>query len=70
MSEKRKSTSPNAIQVNNRRKTIVIEEKLDVKSRLAETKELLKCAVVLDSLIAACFQNVIMLITLKKVSSV
>ena len=34
MSEKRKSASPSVIQVKNRRKTIGIEEKLDVISRL------------------------------------
>jgi hypothetical protein len=34
MSEKRRSASPSAIQVNNRRKTIGIEEQLDVISRL------------------------------------
>jgi hypothetical protein len=34
MSEKCKSTSPSAIQVKNRQKTVSIEEKLDVISRL------------------------------------
>jgi hypothetical protein len=34
MSEKRKSASPSAIQVKNRQKTIGIEEKLHVISRL------------------------------------
>jgi hypothetical protein len=34
MSEKRKSTPPSAVQVKNRRKTIGIEEKLDVISWL------------------------------------
>ena len=34
MSEKRKSTSPTAIQVKNQRKTVGHEEKLDVISRL------------------------------------
>ena len=34
MGEKRKSTSPNAIQVKNQRKTIGIEEKLDIISWL------------------------------------
>jgi hypothetical protein len=34
MSEKRKSTSPGAIQVKNRRQTIGIEEELHVLSRL------------------------------------
>ena len=34
MSEKHKSTSPSAIQVKNRWKTISIEEKLDVITRL------------------------------------
>jgi len=66
MSEKRKSTSPSSIQVKNRRNTIVTE-KLDVQSRIAEAKELLTYAVVLDSLMVVCFQYVIMLITLKKV---
>jgi hypothetical protein len=34
MSEKHKSTSPSAIQVKNRQKTISIEEKLHVISQL------------------------------------
>jgi len=68
MRVKRKSTSPSSIQVKNRRNTIVTE-KLDVQSRLVEAKELLTYAVVLNSLMVACYQYVIMLITLKKVPS-
>jgi hypothetical protein len=44
MSEKRISTSPSAIQVKNQRKTIGIEEKLDVISWLEKVKELLTYA--------------------------
>ena len=39
MSEKHKSTSPNAIQVKNRWKTISIEEKLDVISQLEKGEQ-------------------------------
>ena len=70
MSEKRNSASRSAIQVKNRRKTIVIEEQLDVQSRLAEAKELLAYAVVLESLMLACFQYGIMLMAFKKVLGV
>jgi hypothetical protein len=56
--------------VKNRRKTIVIEEQLDVQSRLAEAKELFAYAVVLESLMLACFQYRIMLMAFKKVLGV
>ena len=39
MNEKRKSASPGAIQVKNRRKTIGIKEKLDVISRLEKGEQ-------------------------------
>jgi hypothetical protein len=38
MSEKRKSTFPNAIQVKNHQETISTEEKLDVISQLEKGK--------------------------------
>jgi hypothetical protein len=40
MSEKLKSGSPSAIQLNNLRKTISIEEKLDVISRLEKCERI------------------------------
>ena len=58
-----------AIQVNNRRKTISIEEKLDVISRLDKGEGLLTYAVMLDSLITECVQYTIMLSELQKVLS-
>ena len=58
-----------AIQVNNRRKTISIEEKLDVISRLDKGEGLLTYAVMLDSLITECVQYAIMLPELQKVLS-
>jgi hypothetical protein len=39
MSEKHKSASPSAIQVKNRQKTVSIEEKLDVISRLEKSEQ-------------------------------
>jgi hypothetical protein len=47
MSEKRKSASPNAFEVKNRRKTIGIEEKLRVIMRREGVNELLIYAVML-----------------------
>jgi hypothetical protein len=47
MSEKCKSTSSSAIQVKTRGKTIGIEEKLDVISRLKKVNKLLTYAVML-----------------------
>jgi hypothetical protein len=67
MSEKRKSASPSAIQVKNCQKTISIEEKLDIISRLEKGDELLIYTVMLHSLIVAYIQFVIMLIELNKV---
>jgi hypothetical protein len=40
MSEKRKSASPSAIEVKNWRKTVSIEEKLDIISRLEKLKQI------------------------------
>ena len=40
MSEKRKSASPSAIEVKNWRKTVSIEEKLDIISRLEKLKRI------------------------------
>jgi len=40
MSEKRKSTPPSAVQVKNRRTTIIIEEKLDVISWLEKCERI------------------------------
>jgi len=37
MSEKRKSTSPSAIQMKNRRKAITVGEKLDVRNPLEKS---------------------------------
>jgi hypothetical protein len=45
------STSPFAIQVENQRKTVGIEEKLDVINQLENVNELLTYAVMLDLLI-------------------
>jgi hypothetical protein len=58
--EKRKSTSPSAIQVKNRRKTISIE-KQNIISRLEKVNEWLTYAIMLDSLIVAYLQFVIMI---------
>ena len=67
ISEKRKSTSPTAIQVKNQRKTIGIEKKWDVTSRLEKkVNKLLTYAVMLYLLILAYLQFVIMLIDLQK----
>jgi hypothetical protein len=64
ISEKCKSTSLNAIQMKNRQKTISIDEKLDIK-----VNELLTYAIMLDSIIVAYLQFMIMLIEWKKVLS-
>ena len=69
MSEKRECTSPIAILVKNQWKTINIEEKLHIISRLEKVNKLLTYAQMLDSLIIAHIQFVIMLIELKKVLS-
>jgi hypothetical protein len=68
MNEKRKSTTPSAIQVKNRRKTIGIEEKI-VRNKLTckGVNELLTYAVMSYSLIVAYVQFVIMLTELQKV---
>jgi hypothetical protein len=69
MSEKRTSASPTAIQVKNRHKTIGIEEKLHIIFQHQKVNELLIYAIVLDSIIVAYVQFVIMLTELKKVLS-
>jgi len=70
MSKKHKSTSPTAIWVKNQRKTISIEEKLDVTSWLErKVKELLTYPVMLDSLILTNIQFKIMLLELQKMLS-
>ena len=66
MSEKRKSTSPNAIQVKNRRKTISIQ-KQDVISQPERVNEWLTYAIMLDSFILAYLQFVMMMIELENV---
>jgi hypothetical protein len=70
ISEKRKSVSPSAIQVKNRRKTIGTEEKFDVMCRLEKCERIVDLCRNLDSLILAYIQFLIMLIELKKVLSV
>jgi len=66
--EKRKSTSPSAIQVKSRWKTISIE-KLDVISRLEKVNVWLTYATMLDSLMVAYLQFVEMMIELENVLS-
>jgi hypothetical protein len=61
MSEKHKSTSPSEIQVKHRRKTIGIDEKLHGISRLEKSERIVIYAVMLDLLIVAYIQFVIML---------
>jgi len=63
MSEKHKSTSPSAIQVENQREAVSTKEKLDARSWLEKQEQML------DSLVVAYIQFVIMLIELKKVPS-
>jgi hypothetical protein len=69
MSEKRKSTLLSAIQGKNRRAIISTEEKLDVIKKKKKVNELLTYGVMLDSLIEAYEQYVILLIHLQKVLS-
>jgi hypothetical protein len=69
MSQKCKSASPSAIQAKNQQKTIGIEEKLHIISRLQKVNELLIYGIMLDLLIVAYIQFVIMLTELKKVLS-
>ena len=69
MSEKRKPTSPNAMQVKNWRKTINIEEKLGVISKFAEGDHNFDIRHMLGVLILAYVQFVIMLIALQRVLS-
>jgi hypothetical protein len=67
MNERRKYASPSVMQVKKkRRKTISIEEKLDVIGQLEKGNELLTYAVMLDSRVLAYIQSVIMLIELRK----
>ena len=68
MNEKRKSTSPSAIQLKNWRMTISTKEILDIISRLEKDK-LLTYDIMLDSLTIACIQYVIIVIELQKVLS-
>ena len=68
MSEKYESTSSSAIQAKNRQKTIGSEDILDVTGRL-EKVELLTCTVMLDLLIVAYVQFMIMLTELQRVMS-
>jgi len=64
MSEKRRFTSLSAVQVENRRKKINIEEKLDVISRLENGRG------TVDVFHNAYAEFVIMLMELKKVPSI
>jgi hypothetical protein len=64
MSEKRRFTSLSAVQVENRRKKINIEEKLDVISRLENGRG------TVDVFRNAYAEFVIMLMELKKVPSI
>jgi len=59
--------SSSEIKVKNWRKTVGIEEKLDIVSQFKKVNELFSYAITLDSLIVAYIQCVIMLIGLKKV---
>jgi hypothetical protein len=69
MSEKRKSATPTAIQVKNRRKTIGIEEKLHVISGLEKGERIVYICRNVGLAHIAYIQCVIMLIELKKVLS-
>ena len=69
MNEKCKSLSSNAIQVKNQQKAISIEDKLDVISRLENVEQIVGICQMLDSLIIAYVQFVIMVIELTKVIS-
>jgi hypothetical protein len=67
MSQKHKSASPSTIQVQNRRKTICTEEKLDIKANLKKVNEFLIYAILLDLIIVVYIQFVIMPKEMKKV---
>ena len=67
MSEKCISTSPSAIQVENRQTAVSIEEKLDAISILENVNELLTYGIMLYLLIIVYVQFVILLIDLWKV---
>ena len=69
MSKKCKSASPGVIQVKNSRKIVGTDKKLDIISRLEKVNELLTYIVMLDSLMVAYVQLVIMLLELQKVLS-
>jgi hypothetical protein len=69
MSGKHRSTSPSAIQVKNRWKTVCVEEKGDVSCQLDKVNELVTYGIMLDLLILAYVQFVIMLTELQKVLS-
>ena len=69
MSQKCKSASPRAIQVKNSRKIVGTDKKLDIINRLENVNVLLTYAVMLDSLMVAYVQLVIMLLELQKVLS-
>jgi len=64
MSEKRKSTSPSAMQVKKWWKTIGIKEKLDI-TRLKKVNELFTYSIMSDWLLVAHVQFVTALIELK-----
>jgi hypothetical protein len=64
-----KSTSPSEIQVKNQQKTISTGENLYVISWHEKVNELLTCAIMLDSLMVAYLQFVIVVTELKKVLS-
>ena len=67
MSEKLKPASCSEIQVTNWGKTVGIEEKLDIVGQFKKVNKLFLYAVMLDSLIVAYVQCMIMLMGLKKV---
>jgi hypothetical protein len=67
MSEKRTSTSRCAIQVKDQRMTTSTEEKLDPIADLKNVNKFLTYAIMVDSLIVAYIQFVIMLVELKEV---
>ena len=60
------STSQCAIQLKDQQKTISAEEKLDPTAGLKEVNKLLTYAIMVDSLVVAYVQFVIMLIELKE----
>jgi hypothetical protein len=69
MSKKHKPTSPGAMQVKNWKKTINIEEKLGVISKLAEGEHIFDICCMLGLLILVYVQFVIMLTGLQRVLS-